>query len=238
MNHKFCFYAFFITISLLSSSLWAVDVSVGASAWYVSWERITQAGNGKSEINQKMGPEFMYGPILAFKFTNTWSLSSVLLYNSSPFIAQNQLNGETKYHRTDWDSLLNYNFNRFIKAFAGIKYEDISWSNNETGGTGGNVGAGPGLGIGATIPIAGNFYFLTNVSGMYLLGRYNNQGNRGDMKRYGYNLTANLAYYVEQISLTVTGGFRYQFYVSAFTNNQNSNENTFYGPTLSVIYTF
>jgi len=237
MKHKYFLSSFVIAGSLFSSSsLMAVDISVGASAWYVSWERTTLAGNGKSEIKQNMGPDLMYGPLVAVKFAEAWSLSSVFLYNSSPFILRTQGSIETKYNRLDSDTLLNYNFNRFIKAFAGVKYEDISWNNAVS--KGGNFGIGPGLGLGATIPIAGNLYFLTNISGMYLTGKFKNETKSGDMGRYGYNVNANLAYYIEQISLTITGGYRYQFYRTDFSKDQNSNENIFSGATLSVIYNF
>jgi hypothetical protein len=69
MMNKYALCACVIALSLIFPPLLnAVEISVGAASWYVTWERKIL---GDTVTKQEMGPELMYGPLAA------WQLSGI-----------------------------------------------------------------------------------------------------------------------------------------------------------------
>lgn len=210
----------------------AIDISIGAATWYSNWEMKTAAGNGQAEKTQNLKTAFMYGPVAALKFSQDWSISSAFLYTSD-FEMTGEYGFVSKMKRLDWDTLINYNINSYLKLFAGAKYMNFKFDGGD------HWSAGPGFGLGLTIPVYDSLYFIGNLSGMYLPGKHKDPGVSTSMKEYGFNAAANLAYYFESISLTLSAGYRFQFFVSRYSSsNKPENESTFSGFTASVIYSF
>ena len=229
---NFCF-AIFVIISFivfpLSTSTSAVEISAGVSTWYTYWKFTDNE-------NMDMKPNFMYGPALSLRLTDNWSIAGVFLYGKF----NNEGSDNPDYlSRYDLDISLNYNFNRYFKIFGGGKILAFTWK--EDGTTRKHWSAGPGLGIGTTLPITSNIFFLFNVSGTYTKGNHEN-GNKPDDKltETGINTTAAFAYYIASATTSINLGFRYQYiYMNYATEDSNSDEGMrFYGVTLSAVYTF
>jgi hypothetical protein len=228
----------FLCISLLSvlifsKSILAADVSVGVSSWYSTWVMTPKDGGSQSKLT--MGPELLIGPVVSVQLAKDWALASVVLVSTKYNMPQSS--GSTKLTRTDSDTTLNYSINKYFKIFPGIKFMRFSFTN------GYHQSAGPGFGCGLTLPIFDSLFFVANGSGSYLFGRHKGGGS-GDstvgMREYGYNLTASLAYYIEEITTTVTLGYRYQFFHTQYTSTTNESDldHVFRGFTASIVYSF
>ncbi|MCL2025674.1 MAG: hypothetical protein FWG92_02585 [Leptospirales bacterium] len=228
----------------------ALDITVGASTWYAWWDQVD------SKKTTNFDPRLFYGPALAVKLNNDFNLTFVYLYG----VFEDKESGSSekrnlKYKRSDADFAINYRLSNYFKVFAGIKYmpysikgtiksstEEITFDNKHSG-------LGPGLGLSATIPIIGNMFALATVSGFYLWSednsKYvstnpaNNESYKSNYKRYGFNSTLSIAYYIAPASTVVSLGGRYQYFRSDYSNEITSYiNNTFYGVTLTATYTF
>ena len=200
---------------IIPQKLYAVDISVGASTWYVWWDR--------DEVD--IDPAFLYGPVLAAKFTDNFNMTFVYLHGR--FDAKDTANTFTM-KRNDSDIALNFRLNNYFKLFAGMKYMSYS-------GIGNNTSYGPGLGISATFPILENLFLLANISIIYLWG--DNDG--GDFKEQGTNSSLSLAYYIASASTVISLGGRYQEFTTVYDDNNKSRiKHEFYGVTLTATYTF
>lgn len=219
------------TSAAFPAALKAMDISVGAYTWYATWKLKSVFPDGSPSFTFDFNSALMYGPLVVLKFDDKWSLSSLFLYSSR--FTYDDGSGQPPFtvNRYDSDTLLNYNINQYLKAFAGIKYMYYSYTDMRS------WDMGPGLGIGATLPVWDNFYLLMNMSGMYLKGKFN-PGSTA-ITEYGFNIAANIAYYIEAISLTISAGYRYQLFRRYYSDDSSFyEENTFSGFTASVIYTF
>jgi hypothetical protein len=218
----------FTLIAIISPfAVKAVDVSVGATVWYASWDF-----KSKSEFQtdtMKLKAELMYGPLAAVKISQDWSVSSVFLYSSSYETPDDSIK------RMDSDTVVNYTFNKYLKFFAGNKFMRFSFK------TGYHQSDGPGGGLGATMPIIENLYLLGNGSVYYLFGSHKDDGGKKNMRESGFSAAGALAYYLEPASTTFTAGYRYQFFKTKYISNDtynSSDEHTFKGFTASIVYSF
>jgi hypothetical protein len=205
----------------------AANISLGASSWYSWWEF------KDNQSTKKMGPSLMLGPVVSVGLNNEWSLSAVLL------IGKFKMKGDDSnmnLSRLDLDTTINYSLNRYFKVFSGIKYMEYT----DTGFY--HRSLGPALGIGLTVPVTDSLFFLANGSGIIMLGRHKNSEDSivAKYKEPGYNTVLSLAYYIESISTTVNLGFRYQYFHTMYDDKSEggNNDHSFYGPTLSIIYSF
>ena len=220
---------------LVSSSAFAVDVTVGASTWYAGCKI-----QGDYMNYMKYDPIFLYGPALAIKFNDNFNLTGVLLYGKT--------NAKIKYtdesynaKRMDSNFALNFRLNDYLKIFAGIKYMSyniVDYSDFD------HSGYGPGIGISVAYPIADSLFLLATLSGFRLLGEqeYDDYGVKieSDYKEYGVNTTLALAYYIPSISTAISLGGRYQQF-KTFHDDDYYHDDwkwKFYGITLTVTYTF
>ena len=217
-------------IFLLSSTAYAIDISIGASGWY-GWWRMEDNDGG----DETMDPEPLYGPALAINFSQNWSLTSIFLYGK--YDVGDSDDGPGEIDRYDSDTAINYSFNRYIKAFGGFKFMGYDW------GEGDHMSYGPALGVAFTLPLIDNFYLLLNVSGMSLIGKENTQNDTGekveiDYYEIGVNSNISLAYYIASASTSLILGFRYQYFEIHYDKYQGDSKLSFYGATLAAVYSF
>jgi len=201
-------------------------VSLGFSSWYAWWEM-------KPDSGSTIDPAPLYGPVLGVDFAQRWSLTSVLLMGD--YTAENDSMGvDIEYRRYDSDTALNYSLSRYFKVFAGFKYMRYDMSIESVDFEFKHISYGPGLGIGATIPLSDSLFVIANVSGMYLFGT--RKATQADYYETGINSALGLAYYITPIATTITAGFRYQYFETR-TMEDDTNHH-FYGVTLSAVWHF
>ncbi len=220
------------TLMIFSSNTHALDISIGASTWY-SWWDFEESGAPSSD-EPDMGSTLLYGPVLALNFSTNWSLTTVFLYGEYDMDSGD---GSETIKRYDSDTALNYSFNRYIKAFAGFKYMGYDWDGGD------HISYGPALGLALTLPLIENFYLLLNVSGAYLWGTHSEDQDGTkideDYVEPGVNSNISIAYYIAPASTSINLGFRYQYFRTKYdADYADDNMHTFYGVTLTVVYSF
>jgi hypothetical protein len=207
----------------------ALGVSVGAAAWYADWQIREEGGSWET-----MDRTVLYGPVLALRFSQNLSLSSAFLYGR--FSHTDGGGNPEVIARMDSDTTLIYGLGQYFKLFAGVKYMGYKVSVNDSS----HASLGPGAGFGIVLPLAGNFYFTGNFSGMYLWGedKNDNPGNN-DFIEYGFNANAALTYVFTSAPVGISLGGRYQYIESEYeeTSDRNMNQRIF-GVTVSAIYSF
>jgi hypothetical protein len=230
----------FIIFPLIEQSQ-AIEMSAGASTWYAWWEK----ASGGSSMN--LNPTLLYGPVLSLRIDESWSLAGVFLYGRFSSKDKSSNDGPDGISRFDSDLSLNYNINRYFKIFGGGKYMGFNWDENNSNGKHWSVG--PGLGLGTTLPLTQSLYLLFNVSGTYSRGKHE-QSNSGsssggktsvDLNERGFNTALSFAYYIASASTSVNLGFRYHYFYIDYAKNSDRQEDeahNFFGPTLSVVYSF
>lgn len=232
-------------IFIFMSVMWpatgsAVEMSVGASTWYL-WMK-TEARDYETTTESTL----MYGPALSAKFTDDFNLTFVFLYGKFKDIT-NSDNVDTldvvtyDMKRYDSDLALNYRLNSYFKLFIGGKYMGYDYKVDGASGTFKHRSYGPGAGISAVFPISGNFFLIGNAGFLYLWGKqieFNDEQTQDYMER-GVNTSLSLAYYIEPASTTINLGGRYQYIRTKYEENTDCmDENHFYGITLSATYSF
>jgi len=211
---------------ILPSTTSAAELTVGATTWYTWWD-LKSTG-----MNNSIDPTLLYGPALSLKFSDDFNLSFVFLYGKFD-MKDSSGPGTQEISRTDSDLALNYRLNNYFKIFIGAKYMAYKMPDFSHRST------GPGAGISAVIPVAGNFFILGNVSALYLWGKEKQDVEKADFNEYGANTSISLAYYIESASTTISLGGRYQYFKTAYDDPNNSDiKHHFYGATLSASYTF
>ena len=211
-------------------SLKAADIGVGASFWYADWT-FKPEKDSQYQTKQKMNPELMYGPVISAKFSQKWSLASAFLVSNKYSMGDES---NTGIRRMDSDTTFNYSINSYLKIFPGVKFMQFTFKD------GSHRSAGPGLGAGFIFPLVDTLYLVGNGSGSYLFGKHKDTDTSGEkMREYGYNLSGGLAYYITAASLTLSVGYRYQFFHTAYSNSVMTDLNhTFKGVTASIVYSF
>jgi len=220
---------------LVSSPLLAMDVSLGAATWYSWWDMSTKTDGGEEDSD--VDPTILYGPVLSLSFSDKWTLSSIFLYGQ--FTMHHEGDNDEKVKRFDSDTSLNYNLNNYIKLFGGAKIMGYKFPGGK------NQSIGPAAGIGMTLPVVGNLYLLGNISGMYNYGHEesDDHDNGGAQEVIftapGINSTIAIAYYIDNASTTVSLGGRYQYFkINYESGSKTESDLSFYGLTLSLIYSF
>lgn len=226
-----------LAMSLTSTgwfSAFAADVSVGITTWYADWVFKTESGE---EV--KFDPGFLYGPVLAVKLSDEFSLTGLFLYGKF------KEEGGDEIARFDSDFALNYNFHSYFKVYGGIKYMGYGDSIKDMGynsDSGGHMSVGPAAGLGVTYPLYGNLYLLLNLSALYALGTHTDDGSvqqKRDLREWGINTNCSFAYYIPSWAATLTLGGRYQYVKTEYTEGSGEDHYFhFYGITASVIKTF
>lgn len=222
---------FIITI-ICSTSLLASDLGIGVSGWYADWKMYNP--DDTSNKTKKMDATFCIGPSLSYQFAQSWSTTLVALFTPLPYEMKNEYSN-TKIRRYDSDLVVNYQFLKYLKFFFGGKYLGFTFTEGK------HHGAGPGGGIGLTIPVIGNFYFLGNASVLYLWGSHKDNNGTRDFTEYGYNAAVQLAYYASSAGLTTSIGYRYQFIKSRYDTDDpygKKDEHTFKGFTFLIVKSF
>lgn len=219
----------------LPSFSYSLGVSAGISTWYTHWDMEENTGN------QDMGEAIMYGPMIALRFSSSWSLSSVFLYGKFKPDNDESSGGPQEIKRIDSDTALNYSINKYFRIYAGVKYMGYDFSDGE------HFGYGPGVGIGVVLPVTQTFFLMANISGMYLWSteEQTDQGTgastREDYHETGFNTSLSAGYFIPEASVTLSLGFRYQFFRTEpddSSSTQSSSDLTFYGVTFSAVYSF
>lgn len=219
-------------LTFLQGGLKAAEISAGATTWYTWWDMNSSGGGGDME----MDPVFLYGPAVSLKFSNDYNLTFVFLYGEFDMGEGTETNEISRY---DSDLALNYRLNSWLKIFAGGKYMAYAMDNFS------HRSIGPGAGFSVVFPIAGNFYFLANISGLYLWGKhkqddYYGESQETDYAEYGINSSLSLAYYIAPASVTLSLGGRYQYFKTDFESDPNNSDmdHKFYGITAAATYSF
>ncbi len=225
----------FAGMFIFVSSSHALDISIGASTWYAKWETDQSGESHETDID----PAFLYGPVLGINFTPTVSLTSVFLYGEFDMGDDDDDGDSNEIERYDSDTALNFALSRYVKLFGGLKYMGYDWESGE------HIGYGPALGIALTVPLFDNFYLLINASGMYLWGTHEEKDDDSgekieeDYNEPGFNTNLSIAYYIAPASLSIILGGRYQYFKTEQDNDEGGDmEHTFYGVTLTAVYSF
>lgn len=235
-------------ISVLASAApsIAADITVGASTWYSWWDFEPKDSPDKFEYD----PAFLYGPVLAVKLNDDFSLNFVFLYGEFDGDYKVYYSGwqsfPSKTKRYDSDTSISYRLNSYIKLFGGFKYVAYKFSVDAVPFYAlpdievENIAYGPAAGLSFVLPLVDNFFLLANVSGMYLWGKSKNSATETtDGGGWGYNTTASVAYYIPAASMTLSLGGRYQFIRwETESNNGTASDHKFYGITASATYSF
>ena len=208
-------------------SMYAADLSVGATAWYTAWD----FNSSNNQNNTEFDPTFLYGPALSVKFSDDYNLTFVFLYGK---FDMHETNSTNKMSRTDSDLALNYRLNNYFKIFAGAKYMSYKMPDFNHSST------GPGAGLSVVVPVGGDFFILGNISGLYLWGKDDTKDSTDKFNEYGANSSIAAAYYIASTSTTISLGGRYQYFKTDYDGTGNSRDLThkFYGVTLSANYSF
>ncbi|MBN2401198.1 MAG: hypothetical protein JXN64_02250 [Spirochaetes bacterium] len=215
----------------------ALELSAGVLTWFCWWETV------KAENDMDLQPTLLYGPVLSARLNESWSLAGVFLYGKFPSEDNKGEGGPDGISRFDSDISLNYNINRYLKLFGGGKLMGFSWDEEDDEGV--HWSAGPGAGIGSTFPLTDSLYLLLNISGTYSWGKHDISGEESDGKttininERGFNTNLSVAYYFASANTSVNLGFRYQYLFIDYPDGESESESyNFFGPTLSVVYSF
>jgi hypothetical protein len=258
-------FLFIITCIIISASkLFALDMTIGATAWYAQSENYyTQSGVSANSVLHdslvKSDPAFLYGPTLSVKLTNEFNLTFVYLYGTFvTVIDDGSWKTKSTYQRSDSDLALNYRFSNYFKLFAGIKYFSYDITPAKTDlfnfmikNIDTHTSYGLGFGVSGTYPLTDNLFCLGTLSGLYLLGADkleitdigagSQQTLKNKYNEYGINSTLGLAYYIAPASTVISLGGRFQHLIADYKKNAiglDSVKFTIYGVTLTATYTF
>ncbi len=232
----------------------------------------------------KTDSSFMYGPTVSLKFFGKLGISSTFMYGryTSRDIGivpwtHNYVSWNYDYFRSkraiekyDSDTILSFSPVSFLKIFTGFKYQGYTYEEDAlrpnddfTNGyivSGKNTikNYGTGLGVGFTVPVVQNLFWIVNISGTILWGTEKAifdplivfSGGffpvwfpNGRFIAYGGNASTSFAYFIEKISTTISIGFRYQalkyYQTTGMTGfmKMGGSFDHFYGATCSVVYT-
>lgn len=233
---------------------------------------------------------FMYGP--HYHSSSISEYTNISDKWIPPLDSYYRLGTSLKIKKFDLDSVLSYDLSQYVKLFIGFKWQGYDYDgmrnqmqNSNTWGitlfTGDmslmSRSYGSGIGVGFQFNVIGNLYSIFNISGLYLRTTITGRGTQltvgynyvikdsETMKFnvYGLNLNYSLAYYLENLGITLSLGFRYQllvyfvddtdvtlnsnmgfsgktpFYVErGLRNDYNKAMDHFYGITIAAIYSF
>ncbi len=208
----------------------------------------------------KINPAPLYGPALSFDINRKWSINAIFIYGchfrpegrfynifqNSPSLPLKRNSLSAGVEKYDLDTTITWAVYSYVKLFLGMKYQGYGIDMSGLAVAPGSVtkylsgrqvtsSFGPGLGIGVTIPIVGNFFILGNASGVYLRSSWNLHSSSigygdfvvpGFSEHYtinyfkaktsarfnvgGLNTGISLGYVFQKASITISLGGRYQ----------------------------
>lgn len=206
----------------------------------------------------------VYVPLLAFTFNERWGLSFSALTGKFEFsyngTSINGIMGQPtttnnytwiRYaEKYDGDILANYNMLQHIKIFFGLKYQGYEYRNKGLNAVGPFLmpisesaslyTGGIGLGVMATLPLAGGLYLQTQLSFQALGGVEVRAGAKQVIVNLGGNAVAGFAYHIKAAHITIAlgGRMQFQYYLKSLSLYQNSPTDQFYGAYGSLVLVF
>jgi len=244
----------------------SVGFRAGCFWWQPVWQKYVanEVGNGLDNFKYRMGPNAIYGPMLSFTFNKQWSLSWNFQYGQYvararaliwfPPLIPVLIPGNIRFRvaKMDSDLLAMVTLAKFVKLFFGPRYQGYRYNEKFL-----LIKSSPvvyhsvSMGVGAafTVPIGASFYFLPNISLVGLVGweeqnpfklSYTLQSVPGISGALGFNANVDFGYFVVPAGLTITAGFRVQYlhYLKKARVSYGNNADIFFGPSVSVIYTY
>lgn len=197
------------------AALALASAAAGHPLWFLSL--------AMEEVRPHYSSAPVFGPSLLVKASPRWTISMNALYGKFEF---ESLDDET-IHKLELDLIASFTVVDWFRVYGGAKYfgRINPGAKNHKGGL--------GLGVAFNVNLYRGLYLLPNVSGLTL----------GDTEfiTAGVNGTLSLAYYFEKIRLTVSLGGRCQYMkdVHAFDESVRiMRDDLFFGPYLSLVYTF
>ncbi len=212
---KFILALILTALFAVSMQSYAADITVGGTTWYSKWI---------IDESSDMDNALLYGPALSFNFSDDFGLNAVFL------MGDYDTEYDSTYRRYDADTSLSYRLNGYFKLFAGIKYMGYRVGSDNLDSY------GPACGLSGVLPLIDNFYLLANVSGVYMWSKFT--GISENVKTYGYNTSAAIAYYIAPASVTLSLGGRYQYIEYNMEDYDSKSKHKIYGVTASATYTF
>ena len=202
----------------------------------------------------------MFGPVLSISFLKRWSVSSVFMFWKYKFVSDGPILKKSAIHlfpnmgleffflnskysrdikKYDSDSTVSCSVHRYVKLFAGFKYQKYEYveKTHFVSKSGyGPVGEadsdfenyGSAFGIALTIPLYKSLFMLYNISGGILFGSASyvydyylfidssgitpvwGQFENEEFYSYSGNTSLSFAYYIDQANITLVAGGRYQ----------------------------
>lgn len=197
------------------------------------------------------------------------SMLELLPLSGSIVIPSHQDAGIDKY---DLDTALNITIHRYVKILVGLKYQNYSYVKKNmfqlNSGSGSIIsysedavsfnGISAGLGAGFTFRLYKNLYAMWSLSGRYqrpfIIIRHNEIALLGGIplpqrqkfipsyNSVGANSVLSLAYLMEDLSTTMSLGFRYQYLYNFGSDSQyitlDRKSDHFYGVTVALVYAY
>ncbi|MBN1533450.1 MAG: hypothetical protein JXA20_12350 [Spirochaetes bacterium] len=276
-----------VSILLMALPAGALTLSAGPVAWYAWWNPAFKDGLTTMRVNMfgipfvypsyntkfTMEPAPLYGPMLSISQGN-WTVSSV--FTTGRYHAKAQgvfmtmgippvmvFRTDNNIRKHDLDTAVNYSLTDFMKLYFGFKYQRYGFTFRYQGpGLVSNQeltfnGYSSGIGLAFTVPVTGNFYLLSTVSGIYMIidvqhdtmtyfsppyNQYVPSQGRGLVHCLGGNILLSMAYHIEPIATTLSAGIRYQYIhffeasESEVKNITRSGRDQFYGIFVSAVY--
>ncbi|HOT46533.1 MAG TPA: hypothetical protein PLM53_17055 [Spirochaetota bacterium] len=215
-----------------------VKCVVAFTAYYANWApvwkkyRYTLPKYSEGDFSLPKGT-FMYGPSLSITI-DRWQISGNFLYGefegnlvAYDFLPVFSASGfgyiipyskKMDVKKYDCDLLVSYQINSFFKIFFGPKYQGYQYKTTTSLSVPSTEdiehhSGGLGVGIGCTLPIAGDFYLMMNFSGVVLVGMQKGSEDEGDRISiaYGGNETIALTYYIRAAHIVISAGGRLQY---------------------------
>ena len=238
---------------------YTIDITAGMTSWF-AWGEQKSSGANSNPVMQS-SPAFLFGPTLAVKLSEKFSLTFVYLYGGKFYYEdKDEIAEKFKSKRSDADLALNYRINDYFKIFGGIKYLSYDMMQVRYTPSGGssvtyeNDGKhtvwGGGLGLTATFSVAENLFLLATLSGFRSVNGQDkiSQTDGGTFsfehtfEDYCINSSLSMAYYITSASTAISLGGRYQYFKTKYGDDNLFNgiaiKNTIYGVTLSATYSF
>ncbi len=238
--------------------------------WDPVWKTIdnTAAAVQFLPLGVRVSPEMTYpmdegavlfGPSVSLRIDGRWSVAFNFLFGKyttsadypvlvAPYLVP--LNMDLDAYKYDADVLVGFAINEQVKIFFGPKLQGYSYKISSESLFAALapkidytlISAGAGGGVGLTLRVYENLYFLPVLSVFTLVGGGVGSSQVGSQTSFalGANAIASLAYYIEQLNTTVSLGFRMQYiyYARKPIEGYGDSGDLFYGIHLSAVYSF
>jgi hypothetical protein len=245
----------------------SVGFRAGCFWWQPVWQKYDasdgEVSNGIYSFKYRMNPNAIYGPILGFTINDRWALSWNFQYgryvaNARALIVHPivpiKMPGKIRFvaEKMDSDLLVLVTLAKFARLFFGPRYQGYHYNEKFLFTKSSPVvyhSVAMGVGCAFTVPIGASFYFLPNLSLVGLVGweeknpykvSYTLQSEAAIAGAVGFNGNIDFGYYVAQAGITITAGFRaqYLYYIKKVRQSYGNNADVFFGPSISVVYTY